>query len=435
MTSALELAGRLRRREVSSVELVEEAIARIRARDGELGAFVEVAARRALLQARRADALLAKKGPHAPFLGIPTGIKDHEPVRGLGTRLGSRAFRWVISPIDGYVARACRRAGFVLLGKTACSELTILPYAHGTLHRPSRNPHDLSRYSGGSSAGAAAAVAANLIAIAPGSDGGGSIRIPAAFCGLVGVKPSRGAVPNPYGMLDPIGLSSLGPLAHSVRDAAALLDVLAERPTGAFARACEMTVPKLRVRVLTEPPLANVTTAPAHAAAARAAARRLEQLGHTVSDAPRLTGELERFLPLMARMVARVPLLPIMERSLEPTTRWLRAQGRGVTLSDVRAVADSLARDIDAWFGDADLVVTPTTAQPPPAVGSFADLDGEATFRAAAALGAFTAPFNVTGQPALSMPFPTTGLPIGVQLVARRGADHLLLAVAASLET
>ena len=99
-------------------------------------------------------------------------------------------------------------------------------------------------------------------------------------------------------------------------------------------------------------------------------------------------------------MIARVPLLPIMERSLEPTTRWLRAQGRGVTLSDVRAIADSLTRDIDAWFGDADIVVTPTTAQPPPLVGAFAHLDGEATFRAAAALGAFTAPFNVTGQPA-----------------------------------
>jgi amidase len=130
-----------------------------------------------------------------------------------------------------------------------------------------------------------------------------------------------------------------------------------------------------------------------------------------------------------------VPLLPIMERSLEPTTRWLRAQGRGVTLSDVRALADSLSREIDAWFGDADLVVMPTTAQPPPTVGSFAHLDGEATFRAAATIGAFTAPFNVTGQPALSLPAPTTGLPIGVQLVARRGADHLLLAVAAALET
>jgi len=432
---ALEQAERLRRREVSAVELVEQAIASIRARDGEIGAFVEVAARRALLQAKRADAVLRRKGPHAPFLGVPTAIKDHEPVRGLGTRLGSRAFRWVISPIDGYVARRCRQAGFVILGKTACSELTILPYAHGTLHPPTRNPHDPSRYAGGSSAGAAAAVAAGMLAIAPGSDGGGSIRIPAAFCGLVGVKPSRGAIPNPAGMFDPIGLSSIGPLATTVRDAAAMLDVLAERPSGAFARACDAPVGKLRVKVLVDAPLPGVATANAHAVAVHEAARALERMGHTVSDAPRIVGELDRFLPLMARMIARVPLLPIMERSLEPTTRWLRSQGRGVTLGDVRAIADSLTRDVDAFMGDADLVITPTVAQPPPHVGAFAQLDGETTFRTAAALGAYTAPFNVSGQPAISLPWRTTGLPIGVQLVGRRGADHQLLAVATMLHS
>jgi len=432
---ALEQAERLRRREVSAVELVEQAIASIRARDGEIGAFVEVAARRALLQAKRADAVLRRKGPHAPFLGVPTAIKDHEPVRGLGTRLGSRAFRWVISPIDGYVARRCRQAGFVILGKTACSELTILPYAHGTLHPPTRNPHDPSRYAGGSSAGAAAAVAAGMLAIAPGSDGGGSIRIPAAFCGLVGVKPSRGAIPNPAGMFDPIGLSSIGPLATTVRDAAAMLDVLAERPSGAFARACDAPVGKLRVKVLVDAPLPGVATANAHTVAVHEAARALERMGHTVSDAPRIVGELDRFLPLMARMIARVPLLPIMERSLEPTTRWLRSQGRGVTLGDVRAIADSLTRDVDAFMGDADLVITPTVAQPPPHVGAFAQLDGETTFRTAAALGAYTAPFNVSGQPAISLPWRTTGLPIGVQLVGRRGADHQLLAVATMLHS
>ena len=147
MTSALELAERLRRREVSAIELVQQALATIRARDGELGAFVEVAARRALLQARRADALLKRRGEHPPFLGVPTAIKDHEPVRGLGTRMGSRAFKWVISPIDGYVAKRMRNAGFVILGKTSCSELTILPFAHG--EKPARNPHDASRYAGG----------------------------------------------------------------------------------------------------------------------------------------------------------------------------------------------------------------------------------------------------------------------------------------------
>jgi amidase len=433
VVTALELAERLRRREVSAVELAEQAIAAIRARDGEIGAFVEVAARRALLQAKRADAQLARRGPHPRFLGVPTAIKDHEPVRGLGTRLGSRAFRWVISPIDGYVARRVREAGFVILGKTACSELTILPFAHGT--RPTRNPHDVSRYAGGSSAGAAAAVAAGMLAIAPGSDGGGSIRIPAALCGLVGVKPSRGALPNPAAFFDPIGISVIGPLATSVRDAAAMLDVLAERPGDAFARACDAQVGALRVKLLVEAPLAGVTTAHAHAAAAADVARALERIGATVTDAPRLDGDLDRFLPLMARMIARVPLLPIMERSLEPSTRWLRAQGRGVTLGDVRAIADSLTRQIDAWWGDADVVVTPTVAQPAPQVGAFAHLDGEATFRTAAALGAYTAPFNVTGQPAISLPWRSTGLPIGVQLVARRGADHRLLALAQRLQS
>src|SRR5207244_5480541 len=121
MTPARDLAARLRRRELSSVELVRDTLDHIRARDPELGAFVEVAGRRAIAQARRADELLARGHP-APFLGVPTAIKDHEPVRGLGTRLGSRAFRWIVSPIDGHVARACRRAGFVIIGKTACSE-------------------------------------------------------------------------------------------------------------------------------------------------------------------------------------------------------------------------------------------------------------------------------------------------------------------------
>ena len=435
MSGALELAERLRKRDVSSVELVQEHIANIRARDGELGAFVEVAARRALLQARRADALRAR-GSTAPFLGVPTAIKDHEPVRGLGTRIGSRAFRWLVSPVDGYVARACRRAGFVIIGKTTCSELTILPFVHGgSLHAPTRNPHDPSRYGGGSSGGAAVAVAAGMLPIAPGSDGGGSIRIPAAFCGLVGFKTGRGVVPNPAAMIDAVGISSLGPLAKTVRDAAALLDVLSVRPDGSFARAVDDPVPQLRVKVVLRPPLAHVDVAPEHAAAATAVGRTLEDLGHSVVEAMPFSGELDDFLPIMARMAARVPMLPVMVRMMEPSTRWLRERGRGVTHGDVLAIGDRLAREVLAWCGDADIVVTPTVAQPPPRVGAYDGLDGERVFRTAADLAAFTAAFNVSGQPAISIPWGRTssGLPIGVQLVGRRGADRLLLALAAQL--
>ncbi|HEY5920477.1 MAG TPA: amidase [Kofleriaceae bacterium] len=435
MTTALELAERLRKRDVTSVELVKQSLEAIRARDGELGAFVEVAARRALLHARRADLMLRARRSKAPFLGVPTAIKDHEPVRGLGTRIGSQAFRWLISPIDGYVARAMRRAGFIIVGKTTCSELTILPYVHVSLHAPTRNPHDPDRYGGGSSGGAAVAVAAGMLPIAPGSDGAGSIRIPAAFCGLVGVKTGRGVLPNPADMFDVVGISSLGPLAKTVRDAAALIDTLSLHPDGSFTRAIDQPVPALRVKVLLRPALADVEVAPEHAAAAVAVGRRLEQLGHGVAEATPFIGDLDEFLPIMARMVARVPLLPGMVRALEPSTQWLRERGRGVTRGDVVALADRLAREVLAWFGDADIVVSPTVAQPAPKVGAYANLDGERVFRTAAALGAFTAPFNVSGQPAISIPWGTTqaGLPIGVQLVARRGNDRMLLALAARL--
>src|SRR6185436_15134438 len=246
---------------------------------------------------------------------VPTAIKDIEHVRGHVTAFGSRAFRWLYAPIDGGTARACRRAGFVLLGKVASSELAILPVID---EPPARNPHHREHYAGGSSGGSAAAVAADLIPIAPGSDGGGSIRIPASFCGLVGWKTSRGALPNPFGALDRVGISVLGPIARTVRDAAALGDVLAGAPR--YATACDERVPPLRVRVLTASSLVDVD--PEVAAATAAVARRLAAAGHAVDEAPPMTGEIDEFIPIMARMVAWVPLLPGMARRLQPSTRW-----------------------------------------------------------------------------------------------------------------
>jgi amidase len=425
--SALDLAARLRRRELSSVELTRHCLDTIRRANPELGAFVDVAEQRALREARRADARLAR-GDRAPFLGVPTGIKDHEHVRGHFTRLGSRAFRWLYAPVDGFTARACRRAGFVLLGKLATSELTILPIID---EPPARNPHHREHYAGGSSGGSAAAVAANMIPIAPGSDGGGSVRIPASFCGLVGWKTSRGALPNPYGGFDPVGISVLGPLARTARDAAALGGVLAG--SDRFAGACDDRVPPLRVRVLAASPLVAVD--PEVADAVTSVARRLEAAGHAVAEAPPMDGEIDEFLPIMARMVSRVPLVLGMARRLQPSTRWLHGVGRGVSREACLAAGERLGRRVLAWFGDADVVVAPTVGQLPPRVGAFAGLSGEATFRAAALLGAFTAPFNVSGQPAISIPAARSrsGLPIGVQLVGRPGADRLLLALAEAL--
>jgi amidase len=438
------LAAMIRRRDVSAVEVTRHYLDVIRARNPELVAFVEVAETRALRDAQRADATAERALAPAPaFLGVPTGIKDNDHLRGHFTRVGSRALRWVYSPVDGMVARALRIAGFTLIGKLATSELTILPVVDTELGPPTRNPRAPDHYAGGSSGGSAAAVASGMLPIAPGSDGGGSIRIPAAFCGLVGFKSSRSAVPNPYGMFDSVGLSSLGPIAHSVREAALLLDVLCGRahvprapsPTS-FLAACRPPPLPLLIRLARTTPLADVH--PDIDAAVVRAARLLADHGHHVDDAPPLVGDTDDFIPIMAQMIASVPLLPGSGKQLQPSTRWLRRRGRDVTRRQAAAAAHELGRRVIEWCGDADILITPTVPQPAPRVGAFASIhdDGEAVFRAMAPIGAFTAPFNVSGQPAISLPAGTTrdGLPIGVQIVGRRGADRVVLAVATLLE-
>jgi amidase len=278
-----------------------------------------------------------------------------------------------------------------------------------------------------------------MLPIAPGSDGGGSVRIPASFCGLVGMKPTRGVLPHPYGAFDRRQISSIGPIAHDVRDAAALMDVLAGRPllenrSDSFLAACEEKVPRLTVKVLTRTPLAQ--TEPEIAAAVETVGKRLADMGHDVTPGEPLDGAIDDFLPLMARMVANVPLLGVLGGKIEPTTRWLRELGLKVDPGELETAHRALEQRILDWFGSADLWVTPTIGVFPPKVGSFAELDGEGVFRGAAPIGAFTAPFNVSGQPAISVPVGASkdGFPMGAQLVGRMNADRMLLALAARLE-
>lgn len=438
--TALDLAAALRRREVSSVELTTEALASAH-RSG-LGAFVEIADKAALRAARRADARLAEGGAIPRFLGIPTGIKDHEMVAGMGTRAGSRALAWVPGlPFDGELAKRCRAAGFVLCGKLSTSELTILPFVQPDRGPPTRNPHALDRYAGGSSGGSAAAVAGGLLPIAPGSDGAGSIRIPASFCGLVGVKPGRGALFHEHDIVDPQEISGVGPLARTVRDAAGLLDALAgdvlhrENPLpGSFLAACEEPVPSLRIAVGLDSPLAEVE--PEIAAAVRRLAAALGRQGHALAEIGPLDGRVEEFVPIMGYMMAKLPLPPFTERLLQPTTRWMRAAGRGVTHAELVARQTELEARILAWLGPADAWVFPTSPLVPPRLGAFEGLDAAQTFHVAAQFGAFTAPFNLAGLPAASVPVgrTTEGLPIGAQIVTRRGQDRLLLSLCAQVE-
>ena len=441
-TEAAALAELIRNRELSAVELTRHSLAVIAAKNPQLAAFVDVAEARAIRDAQRADATVRHgQSPLPAFLGVPTGIKDGDHMRGHFTRLGSRAMRWLYSPVDGMIARAMRLAGFTLLGKLATSELTILPIVDTALGPPTRNPLAPDRYAGGSSGGSAAAVASGMVSIAPGSDGAGSVRIPASFCGLVGFKPGRGVVPDPYEAFDTVRVSAVGPLARTVHDAALLLDALVGRAhlprvpaPGSFLAACKPPPAPLRVRVVRASPLVAVD--PEIDAAVTRAAAALAAYGHHLEDGTPLVGEIDEFIPIMARMVANVPILPGTERLLEPTTRWLRTIGKGVSRRAAQAAADALGAKVIAWCGDADVVLTPTVGQPPPTVGAFRGLDGEGVFRAVAPIGAFTAPFNASGQPAVSVPCGTTraGLPIGVQLVGRRGADRELIGVAAALE-
>ena len=439
---ALELARRVRARTVSSEELTRYFLGRIARHNPRLSAFVTVLEARALRHARAMDRAVAAGEPLAPFHGVPTAIKDLNLVRGTPTRMGSRAFRHFWSPIDDRVAAQLRRGGFVFLGKLATSELGAMPVTEPDIHPPTRNPWNLDHSSGGSSGGSSAAVAAGLLPLAQGSDGAGSIRIPASFCGLYGIKPSRGRVQNAFGFPDQEILYTDGPLARTVDDAAAMLDVLAgvtvgrphwaPPPPRPFAELARESPKGLRVRLVLENPVASVD--PEAAAAARKIAQALERLGHAVEEWRPVEASFEEFLPVWQHLVASTPW--VRWSKVQPITRWLGEAGRRVDAREIRAVKQRLvARALD-WFEGADLVVSPTTPTPAPRVGSFRHADPAEAFRAAAPLGAFTAAFNLTGQPAASVPagLSASGLPLGVQLVGRPLADATVLAVSRQLE-
>jgi amidase len=429
--SALEQARLIRERKLSSSELVRLYLGRIARHDPALGSFVQVVEEMALSTARKMDAM--PPGSRGPFHGVPTGIKDLNLARGTFTRMGSKAFRYLFSPVDDVTTAAVRRAGFVILGKLSTSELGAMPITEPDIHHPTRNPWDRGHTSGGSSGGSGTAVAAGLLPIAQASDGAGSIRIPASLCGLVGHKASRNAIPNDYRRIDPIGMIAIGPLGRSVDDVAAMLDVFAgRRGEGSFFSAAQRVPTGLNVRFTTTSPLGSCT--PQIAATVLDVMKRLEGQGHHVEEGPPPEGNVDEVLPIWQRQIARIPL--VRDASLQPVTKWLRQTGRFVPDNEVLRRASALATRVNTWFGDADLWVTPTMPIPPPKVGQWRGLGPEETFRAAAVMGAFTALFNLTGQPAISVPagLSSEGHPIGVQIVGRMGADGLVLAVARQLE-
>jgi amidase len=441
--TALEQAALIRSKEISSEELTRAVLARIDAKNPTLNAFVTVFHDSAIRTAKSKDAAVRKGGTLPVFHGVPLGVKDMNYVRFARTRMGSRGTLPFPSPMDDRSATSLRRGGFVFVGKTATSEFGALPVTEPDIHPPTVNPWNTAHLSGGSSGGAAAAVAAGILSIAHGSDGGGSVRIPSAFCHLFGHKASRGRFPNAFGIPDKHILYTCGPLAQTVGDAAAMVDLLARldinephwapAPAKLYRETCAIPPKALRIRFTTHTPL--MATDPDIKAGVERAAKLLADQGHDVAEAKFPTATLEEFLPVWAHLIAHVPL--VRWSKVQPVTKYLYDEGMKLTPAQALALQQSLAARFLAAFDDVDVWLTPTSPVTAPKVGSLVEgRTPEMGFKTAAPLGSFTAIFNVTGQPASSVPMglASNGLPMGLQVVGKPLADDVVLALSKQLE-
>lgn len=464
---ALETAAALRSGELDVHELAERTLESARGVGQEVGAFAHLledltreqahAADERLQEARRAGTQ-QQLAADLPLLGVPMPIKDLTQVAGAPFEAGSAALAGNIATVTDGVAQKILDAGTLTIGKTTTPEFGLPAYTEPATGAPARTPWDPRRTAGGSSGGAAAAVASGVVPLAHGSDGGGSVRIPAACCGLVGIKPSRGVIsPGPHGV-EGMGLTTDGVLARSVRDAAVGLDLLAGPRTGDYVPVPAPSQPflarldaegarsrSLRLAVLREP-LAAATDV--HPAALRGLERALEVLrglGHELTEipAPFAPEDWTAFMPLWTVGAAAIPLDEDQETKILELTRWLRERGRtysGVDLVQAYSGVQSLARRTLEAFAPFDVVISPMLSVPPAFPEELQLPDGGADFDAQRAFTPWTSTWNMLGAPAVSVPIHREQiegieLPFAVQLgAARHGEDALLLSLAAQLE-
>jgi len=446
---------------ISPKEAVSAAIARIEKVNPDLNAVIHPLFDKAM------DAAESPELPYGPFRGVPIVLKDLScPSAGDPFHLGMRFLRdlgWRAEH-DSTVAARLRAAGFVFVGRTNTPELGLIPTTEPIAYGPTRNPWDTTRIPGGSSGGSAAAVAARMVPVANGSDGGGSIRIPASACGLIGLKPSRGRVPAGPDLGESMGgLSVEHVLTRTVRDTAAILDVLqgvaagdpytAPAPLRPYADETTIEPGALRIGVMRRAPSDLVPLDADVLAAVDEAARALSSLGHEVDDAhPDALDEPEHILHfgVLTGCDAAAALDAWSERTGKPITQddveintWAIAElGRACTGRQLLASREWLfgyaRRMAEWWMSGYDLLLTPTLTGPPPTLGTFVATPDNPLGAGAAAsfLVPFTPPFNATGQPAISLPVSWNdgGLPIGVQLVAAYGHEEVLIRVASQLE-
>jgi amidase len=439
LIDALELAAQVRAGVVSARELTEAAIGRIEATNPELNFLVTDCFEQAL----------ATEPRDGPFTGVPMLVKDLNETAGVRTTFSSRAFAEYVPATDAAVVRRMKDAGFVVLGKSNTPEFGSTCVTESALNGACRNPWDTERTPGGSSGGAGAAVAAGALPLAHGSDGGGSIRIPASCCGLFGIKPSRGRVsPAPF-VTGSLELSQSGPLSVTVRDAAAFLDVVAgyepgdahwaPLPQRPFVDEVGADPGRLRIAFTAEPPMPYPVDA-AVIAVARAAADALAALGHeVVEQTPPWIDEglLDTFAKLWQVGPAMYPVAD--QELLEPLNRTLAAAAHetsSVAFAHSVTGLQRLARRVVGFWDDVDVVLTPGLAKLPVPIGwVFEPDDPWEQFDRGGEFTPFTPLVNVTGQPAAMVPFGVVdGLPVGVQLIGRPADEATLFRLASQIE-
>ena len=451
-TPVWQLRELLDTRRISSTELTETFLRRIERLNPKLNAYLTVTGEEALAAAKAADEKIGQGRENGPLLGIPISLKDLEATKGIRSTMGSLAYQDAIPEMDSVVAERVKASGAVLLGKTNTPEFGLQGTTENRLGDPCRNPWNTERTAGGSSGGAGAAVAAGMCPFATGTDGGGSIRNPSSFNGIFGIKPTLGRVPRAGGLGRPAPnlTSQSGPMARNVRDAAILLKVLAghdSRDPGSmrdsvpdFLAGLDNSVRGLRLAWSTgmgyaaiDPEVASITST---------AARVFEELGCTVDDpAFALDNPIPAFLTIFytGNYTVYGHLMEECPEKLSDNARFCFEHGSQATAADyaraIRAV-DEMKAKIDDLMDTYDLLLTPTMAVPPFPIGQPPDrIDGK-DVPPRSSYSPMTRPFNLSGQPAASVPcgFSSEGLPIGLHIIGKRGDEATVLRASAAFE-
>jgi len=455
--TVLQQATAIRSGDVSSAEITDHYLDRIGRLNEDVGAFYTVTHDLARDQAAAADKAVAESRRDGrdvpPLTGVPVPIKDLYQLAGVRLTLGSAVLRDNVALEDDYVVEHLRSAGAVFTGKTATSEFGLPCYTETKIGPPARTPWDLNRSAGGSSGGAAAAVASGLAPAAQGSDGAGSIRIPASVCGLFAIKPTRGRVSQGPLVPDLYGLATPGPIARTVADGALLLDAMSGNHPGdmytlpplpageSFLSYAGREPGKLRIARTLTTIVDGADVHPDCVAAYEAASALLSSLGHEVEDVelPFPPDAVPSFLALFFAAATLAPVPPEQEVELLPLTRYLRGKGMELSAADLlfhQAILQAIVRQALQALNSYDAILSPTLTLPPRPVGWFDEVEPAENFTREIRFTPWAAIQNLTGQPAVSVPLHWTdeSLPIGIMLAGRMGDEATLISLSAQLE-